>query len=155
MDRQDKCGPVTVARLVPDQGSNWSRQLRDLEEAFLCEIREGPMDDSRMERLATAIQREKITFFLAEAEGMDVGICSVSPSFSTVSCGEVGIFDDFYVVPAYRHRGVARLLAEAAQKWCKANNLASLTVGCSPGDVGMYKALGFGEELGIMLAHIT
>ena len=154
MDRENKKAFLTVTRLAPEHVSTWSGPLQNGMEGFLREIGEDPMDEKGMERLTDAIQRGRIIFFLAEYEGETVGMCSVSPSFSTFCCGEVGTFDDFYVIPAYRHKGVARFLAETAQKWCKAKGLVSLTVGCSPGDVGMYKALGFGEELGIMLAHI-
>ena len=81
-----------------------------------------------------------------------VGMCSVSPCFSTFACGETGVFDDFYVEPPFRRQGAARLLARAAQGWCRERGMASLTVGCSAGDVGMYRALGFEVELGTMLA---
>ena len=81
-----------------------------------------------------------------------MGMCSVSPCFSTFACGETGVFDDFYVEPPFRRRGAARLLARAAQGWCRERGMASLTVGCSAGDVGMYRALGFALELGAMLA---
>ena len=44
------------------------------------------------------------------------------------------------------------MLSRAAQAWCRERGMASLTVGCSNRDVGMYRALGFGLELGAMLA---
>ena len=75
-------------------------------------------------------------------------MCSVSPSFSTFSCGKVGTFDDFYVEPAFRKQGIARKLAEAAQEWCRENGVASLTVCCAPCDEEMYQALGFDAPLG-------
>ena len=77
-----------------------------------------------------------------------MGMCSVAKCFSTFACSETGVFDDFYIEPVFRKKGVARMLAQAAQDWCKENGLASLTVTCAPCDVGVYQALGFDFRLG-------
>ena len=124
-----------------------------LENRFLTAVEESPLNREQWERLAEAIRQERITFFLARLEGQAVGICSVSPCFSTFDCRSSGVFDDFYVEPAFRHQSVARALAEAARGWCMYRGMVSLTVGCSPGDVGMYRALGFETSLGMMLAQ--
>lgn len=79
-------------------------------------------------------------------------MCSISPCFSTFGCTTSGVFDDFYIDPGYRHRGLARLLAAYAQDWCSRQGFASLTVGCSDGDIGMYQNIGFDVRLGTMLA---
>lgn len=60
----------------------------------------------------------------------------------------------FYIEPLFRKKGFARKLAEAAQSWCNANDLASLTVTCAPCDEGMYKALGFDACLGKTFAYL-
>ena len=77
-----------------------------------------------------------------------MGMCSVAKCFSTFACTDIGVFDDFYIEPVFRKKGVARKLAQAAQKWSKENGLASLTVTCAPFDEGMYQALGFDLRLG-------
>ena len=59
-----------------------------------------------------------------------------------------GVFDDFYIEPVFRKKGIARQLALAAQDWCKENGLASLTVTCAPCDERMYQSLGFEFRLG-------
>ncbi len=94
----------------------------------------------------------KITFFAAEQGGRAVGMCSVSRCWSTFSCGWTAALEDFYVEPAFRKKGIARLLAGAAQRWCAEQGIASLTVCCAPCDEGMYRALGFSEPLGRTLA---
>ena len=83
-----------------------------------------------------------------------VGMCSVAKCFSTFACTDTGVFDDFYIEPVFRKKGVARKLAQAAQDWCKENGLASLTVTCAPCDEGMYQALGFDIRLGSTFAII-
>ena len=140
--------PFTVERLAdPD---SW--QLCKLENSFLAEIREEPLTEEKKERLSAAVRDGKIAFFLAMRGTRAIGMCSVSPCFSTFACGEIGVFDDFYVEPPFRRQGAARLLVWAAREWCREQGMASLTVGCSTGDVGMYRSLGFELELGTMLA---
>lgn len=143
--------PFTVERLTDSE--DW--QLHKLENGYLAEIGEAPLDDERKLRLTQAIREEKIVFFLAKRGGRAVGMCSVAPGFSTFSCGEVGTFDDFYVEPVFRKQGAARLLACAAQDWCRQRGVASLTVCCAPCDEGMYQALGFSLPLGRSFAHLN
>ena len=81
-------------------------------------------------------------------------MCSVAKCFSTFACTDIGVFDDFYIEPVFRRKGIARKLAQAAQKWCNENGLASLTVCCAPCDEGMYQALGFDVRLGSTFANI-
>ena len=144
--------PLRVERLTDPDGPELGWQLLKLENSFLAEIREEPLTGEKKERLADAVRAGRIAFFLALRGTRAVGMCSVSPCFSTFACGETGVFDDFYVEPPFRRQGAARLLARAAQGWCRERGMASLTVGCSAGDVGMYRALGFALELGAMLA---
>lgn len=140
--------PFTVETLT--DGSDW--QLHHLLNSFLTEIGEEVLDDERKERLAKAVGDGKIQFFLAKRGYRAVGICSVSPHFSTFACKTSGVFDDFYVEPVFRKKGIARLLTDAARKWCREQGYASLTVGCADCDEAMYRSLGFQTRLGTMLA---
>lgn len=126
--------------------------LWELENGFLAEIGEEPMDSARRERLKKAVEEKQIVFFVARDGSRPVGMCSVSPCFSTYACLPCGVFDDFFILPAYRHQGVARLLADAAREWCARQGYARLSVGCCEADTGMYAALGFETRLGAMLA---
>ena len=73
---------------------------------------------------------------------------------STFSCSDTGVYEDFYIEPAFRGKGIARKLAQAAQAWCKDNGISSLTVCCAPCDEKMYQALGFDIALVTTFAHI-
>ena len=126
-------------------------ELWDLESGFLDEIGEEPLDEEKQARLEQAIADGQITFFAAKRLNRPVGICSVSSCFSTFCCKRSGIFDDFYVEPAFRHQGVARTLAAAAQEFCRMQGYASVTVGCADCDTALYRALGFETRLGTML----
>lgn len=145
-------GEITVERLSDPEDAALGWQLRKLENGFLAEIGEPAMDDAKWDRLARAVRAGQITFFLARRGYRAIGMCSVSPCFSTFACTPAGIFDDFFVEPVFRGRGAARALTAAARAWCRAEGMASLMVGCSAGDADMYRALGFETGLGTMLA---
>ena len=136
--------PITVEILSDPE--DW--QLKKLENGFLREIGEAPSTEEKQKQLAWAIQTGKITFFMAKRGYRAVGMCSVAQCFSTYACTDIGMFDDFYIEPAFRKKGIAGKLVQAAQNWCKANSLASLTVTCAPCDEKMYQALGFASHLG-------
>jgi len=142
--------PITVEILSDPE----DRQFRALENGFLEEIGEGSLTREKQARLSQAIRDGKITFFLAKCGEQAVGMCSVAKCFSTFACTDTGIFEDFYITSAFRKKGIARKLAEAAQSWCNANDLASLTVTCAPCDEGMYQALGFDAQLGRIFAYL-
>ena len=129
-------------------------QIYALVASFLAEIGEAPLDEGKKARLANAMKAGNIVFFIASTDTQAIGMCSVAPCWSTFACGETGVFDDFYVSPAFRGKGIARKLAQAAQGWCRAHGCASVTVSCAPCDVGMYTALGFDVSLGTTLAAV-
>lgn len=143
--------PFTVEMLSDPE--DW--QLKKLENGFLTDIGESPLSEEQQIRLSQAVTQGKITFFLAKRGYRAVGMCSVARCYSTFACGDMGVFDDFFVEPAFRKKGIARMLARAAQTWCSQQGLASLTVSCAPCDEGMYQALGFDTQLGATFAHIT
>ena len=143
--------PITVEILAEPE--DW--QLKKLENGFLKEIGEEPATEEKQEQLAQAIRDGRITFFVAKRGYRAVGMCSVVKCFSTFSCTDTGVFDDFYIEPVFRKKGMARKLAKAAQDWCKENGLASLTVTCAPCDEGMYQVLGFDVRLSSTFAHIS
>ena len=144
--------PITVEKVNDPGDPDLRWQLFRLENSFLQEIGEEILDDAKKERLIAAAKEKRIRFFFAKRGYRAVGMCSVSCCYSTFACGDIGVFDDFYIEPIYRRKGIARQLTSAVQNWCKANKLASLTVGCSPGDVDMYRSLGFDISIGTTLA---
>ncbi len=144
---------VPITAMILSDPKDW--QLQKLENGFLKEIGEQILTKERQERLQQAIQNQKITFFVAKRGYRAVGMCSVTKCFSTFSCSDTGIFDDFYIEPVFRKKGIAQKLVQAAQNWCQENNITSLTVCCAPCDEKMYQALGFITRLGTTLAYLA
>lgn len=142
--------PFTVKTL--GDPADW--QLKKLLQGYLAEIGEDVADEAKLRRLEAAVAEGKIVFLLAYRGSRAVGMCSVAEHFSTFDCGNVGVFEDFYIEPVFRKKGIARMLASSAREHCRERGLASLTVTCAECDVGMYRALGFDAGLGIGLASI-
>lgn len=129
-------------------------QLLKLENGFKREIGEESLTKIQQKQLQQAVRVGRTTFFFAKRGYRAVGMCSVAAYYSTFSCSNVGVFEDFYIEPAFRNRGIARKLAEAAQSWCRENDIASLTVCCAACDEAMYQALGFNTSLGTTFANM-
>ena len=142
--------PVTIEMLTDPE--DW--QLRKLENGYLKEIGEEPLTEDKQEMLAKAVRDGRITFFMAKRGYRSVGMCSVTKCFSTFACCDIGIFEDFYIEPVFRRKGIARLLTQAVQKWSKTTGLAILSVTCAPCDEEMYQSFGFDVHLGTAFAHI-
>ena len=142
--------PIAVEALRAED--EW--QLLRLENGFRAAVGEGCLDRAGQERLLRAVREGRIAFFLAKRGRRAVGMCSVVLSFSTFGCAQTGVFDDFFVEPAFRGRGAARALARAAQDWCAARGASSLTACCASCDVGMYNSLGFDACLGTNYAKL-
>ena len=143
--------PINIELL--EDAADW--QLKKLENGFLKEIGEEALSEEKQEALSKAIREGKIKFFIAKRGYRAVGMCSVAECWSTFSCAETAVFEDFYIEPVFRGKGIARMLAAEAQKWCAERGLSSLSVCCAPCDEEMYKSLGFDVQLGKTFAYLT
>ena len=123
--------------------------LWTLQELYKAEIGEDKPDSAGKERLADAIAKDRIFFYGAWNGNELIGCCSVSVGFSTFHYTASGVFEDFYIRPEYRHKGIARQLVRFAYR---ESGVGSLTVGCADCDVEMYRSLGFSIPLGNLLA---
>ena len=123
--------------------------LWELQKAYKAEIEEDMPTEQDLSRLKEAMEEKRILFYGAWDETTLTGCCSVTIGFSTFNYAASGVFEDFYIRPEYRHKGIARKLVNYA--W-KDSGVESLTVGCADCDVEMYQSLGFTIRLGNLLA---
>ena len=130
-------------------GTDRIESLWKLQTAYKAEIGEEVPGEAEKERLQEAMAKERILFYGAWDGNEPVGCCSVTVGFSTFDYAPCGAFEDFYLVPQYRHKGIARKLVMFAHG---ESGVSSLTVGCADCDVPMYRALGFSLPLGNLLA---
>lgn len=123
--------------------------LWELQKQYKAEIGEDAPDDAAKERLAGAIGEGRIFFYGAWEGDSLVGCCSVTVGFSTFDYLPSGVFEDFFIRPGFRHKGIARQLVQFAYQ---SSGVSSMSVGCADCDVPMYQALGFSIPLGNLLA---
>lgn len=123
--------------------------LWELQTAYKTEIKEAIPTDQDRDRLREAIEKKWILFYGAWDGAFLAGCCSVSIGFSTYDYAASGVFEDFYIRPQYRHKGIGRELVKFARV---DSGVGSLTVGCADCDVPMYESLGFSIRLGNLLA---
>ena len=123
--------------------------LWELQKRYKAEIGEAEPGGAEKDRLAAAIEAGSILFFGAFDQNTMIGCCSVTVGFSTFNYLPSGVFEDFYILPAYRHSGIARQLVQFARR---ESGVSSLTVGCADCDLHMYESLGFSIPLGNLLA---
>ena len=123
--------------------------LWTLQKLYKAEIGEDMPDEAGKERLRKAIENGSIHFYGVWDEQLLIGCCSITVGFSTFNYLPSGIFEDFFILPEYRHKGIARQLVHFARQQ---SGVATLMVGCADCDVPMYKSLGFAVELGHLLA---
>lgn len=135
-----ECRNISVSQLA---------KLWELQIAYKAEIGEDPPTAQDRARLQAAMEQNQIAFYGAWDGDTLVGCCSVTVGFSTFLYAPSGVFEDFYIHPAYRHRGITRALVRFARE---SSGVSSLTVGCADCDVPMYEALGFSVRLGNLLA---
>lgn len=126
-----------------------SEELKQLQTEYKSEIGEAAPKEEDFLRLFDAINKGQILFYGCRENGKIIACCSVCPTFSSFDYRIGGIFEDFYIVPEYRNRGIAGKLLRYAFEQSKAS---TLIVGCASCDVDMYKHLGFKITLGSMLA---
>ena len=129
--------------------SSYIDSLWKLQKLYKAEIGEDTPTNEDSLRLIKAIEKETIIFYGAFDADKLIGCCSVTTGFSTFNYMPCGVFEDFYILPEYRHKGIARMLVRFAYSESK---VSSLTVCCANCDIEMYKSLGFSLKLGNTLA---
>ena len=125
--------------------------LTYLEQQYKIAIGEPQLTFEQIAALKHAIETGKIEFFVAKDGENLVGMCSVTVAFSTFACGDMGIFEDFFILKTHRSQGIAKSLTGYVFAEMKARGVASLWVGSADMDVAMYKSLGFEIPLGNLL----
>jgi GNAT superfamily N-acetyltransferase len=147
-------GVEDVIKICELEAGRFERIL-PLLNAYMREIGEAPLDKDGANRIREAIRSGRISFFVAEEKGTPVGMCSLSTAFSTFAGGrEMGVFEDFYVIPERRKQGIAGMLTEYVFGEAKKRSCSSVIVGCCRTDVPMYQHLGFSLNLGHMLSRV-
>ncbi len=117
---------------------------------YKSEIGEDAPTEENIECLFAAMDDKSIIFYGGYDGGTLIACCSITRGFSTFNYSASGVLEDFYILPEYRHKGIARKLIQYA---FIQSGVGSLTVGCADCDKQMYQAIGFCVPLGNLLAY--
>jgi len=131
-------------------GTEMFEELKSLQKDYKVAIGEDVPSETELESLRNAIEQGHIHFYGCICNESLVACCSICVTYSTFNYDRSGVFEDFYIQPEYRHKGIARKLVSYA---FEQSEVSSLTVGCADCDVEMYQAIGFQIPLGNMLAY--
>lgn len=131
-------------------GTEMFEELKSLHKDYKVAVGEDMPKETELDSLRKAIEQGHIHFYGCICDESLVACCSICVTYSTFNYDKSGVFEDFYIMPEYRHKGIARKLVSYAFKQSK---VTSLTVGCADCDVEMYQAIGFQIPLGNMLAY--
>jgi GNAT superfamily N-acetyltransferase len=90
--------------------------------------------------LAKRAKYPKVRYLLASVDEVDCAYVSYWPGL-----GGVGLVEDLFTHPAYRHRGIATELITVAVDRARADGADAMLIGADPADTPkeMYRALGF------------
>ena len=131
--------------------ANGIEEFWALELSFFAAVGETPPDSMGRSRMIGAMSAGRVAFITVKRLNRPIGLCSVSRCFSSFTCWDMGVLDDFYIEPAFRGKGAARMLVEKAAEYCRKQGMQSLAVTCSDVDLELYRALGFTTRLGTNL----
>ncbi len=126
-------------------------KLKVLVRDYKSSIGENTPTYEELDKLKLAIKDNLISFYVAKQDNDLAAMCSVCELYSTFNFSKSGIFEDFYVSPDFRKKGLARQLSNFVFSQCKLQGIKSLWVGCADADLEMYKSLGFEIPLGNLL----
>jgi GNAT superfamily N-acetyltransferase len=139
---------ICIARSCRDPG------FLQLLSQFLIESGEPLPDTAAFEHLETAIQMNRIRYFMAlETDQRVVGVVSMTFGFSTVKMQPIALLSDLYVHPGHRGRGAARALVLAAMDDAHAQGCAWVTSETSQGLEGIFERYGW-EHTSTMLRYM-
>ncbi len=95
---------------------------------------------SRQMAMSLAAKSPAFRRFLVRMDGIDVGVFG-----SFAGSNGVGMVEDLYTVPSYRHRGVARALIHHCVNDARSRGAEHVLIGADPDDTPrfFYQALGF------------
>ena len=125
-------------------------ELKSLQKDYKVAIGEDVPSETELESLRKAMKQGHIHFYGCICDESLVACCSICVTYSTFNYDKSGVFEDFYIKPEYRHKGIARKLVSYA---FEQSEVSSLIVGCADCDIEMYQAIGFQIPLGNMLAY--
>jgi len=113
---------ITVRRASIDD----VERLAPLVRAYRVFYKQEPDDAGERRFLGKHLRDATSTLFFAQCDGKAVGFVQIFESWSTVRLAPVLILEDLFVEPAWRERGIARALIDAALAYARESGAAGM-----------------------------
>jgi len=105
--------------------------------------------ESAKKFLQERFQKGDSIIFVVSNDGHIVGFTQLYPSFSSVSMKRVWILNDLFVEPAYRKKGVAKLLLSAAEDFARETEAIRIILATQISNTtaqSLYESLGYCKD---------
>ena len=121
--------------------------------ALLFELEQDFAPDSEKQRRALRLFLEvsHATVLIARKEGKVAGMCAISLAISTAEGGWSGEIEDLVIAPEFRRQGLAKLLLDESEKWCRQRGALRMRLNC---DDLNFPAIELYEKLGWEKSHL-
>lgn len=126
-------------------------QLADLFDQYRVFYRRRSDRDGAQAFLRARLENGESVIFLATSGSAAAGFTQLYPSFSSVAMAPVWILNDLFVAPAYRRRGVARSLLDAAAQHAEATGAIHIELETQEDNHAaqqLYAAQGYARSVG-------
>ncbi|MBD2058653.1 GNAT family N-acetyltransferase [Oculatella sp. FACHB-28] len=105
--------------------------------------------EAAKEFLQERLHKKDSTIFVVQDDGHIVGFTQLYPSFSSVSMKRIWILNDLFVSPAWRNKGVAKLLLRAAEDFARKTEAVRITLATQTSNTAaqaLYESLGYCKD---------
>ena len=97
-------------------GTEMFDELKSLQKDYKVAIGEDVPSEMELESLRKAIEQGHIHFYGCICDESLVACCSICVTYSTFNYDRSGVFEDFYIKPEYRNKGIARKMVAYANR---------------------------------------
>lgn len=126
---------MEIRRATPEQSAAITEMVGELLEEIMNSIGEKAFNfdrDETKERLRQFLVDQRSLVFVAEDAGYEAGFIALYESYALYAEGAFGTIPELYVRPAYRSRGVGKMLVEKAKEFAAAKRWTRLEVTTPP-----------------------
>lgn len=138
-------GPVSIRRAGPADAARVG-ELFDAYRQFYGRPAD-PVTAGKF--LRQRLDRDESVLLVAETATSAVGFLQLYPSFDSVEAAPVWILHDLFVTPAFRRRGVGRLLMDAARELAESTGACGLSLATAVDNLAaqaLYEGLGYKRD---------
>ncbi len=126
---------IDIKLVTPGRSATIAEMVGELLEEIMNSIGEKVFNfdrDETKERLRQLLVDQRYFVFVAEDAGQEAGFIALYESYALYAEGAFGTIPELYVRPAYRSKGIGKMLVEMAKEFAAARGWTRLEVTAPP-----------------------